>query len=368
MIDVMNKRRQLIEDQNGLVAIVVTVILMIVISLITLGFAQVTRREQRQALDNQLATQAFYAAESGVNLAKYKLSQGYEGPKETCGPDATFTPPDYNVSADGSVKITCLLINSELRYQEYQNVGSGSRVGLLKDQTGNNFTEIFIAWENSDQNALSGCTSNLGVFPTLNAGDPWNCSEPLLRVDLVPVNGSLTQDNLAQNQFTAYLYPTTNPANGPSSKPTTVNYVESIGYGSGRVPGIFCTTDKSIHPRYCVARISIASLPPPAPPAPASSQYALRLSTRYGEANVTVYANTSIGPSTLIDGQVEIDSTARAIDIVKRVKTNVSLTGQPTGTNDGPLTVTGVGLCKRYFVFQDGATSEGPANAGCEIN
>ncbi|HSX32249.1 MAG TPA: pilus assembly PilX N-terminal domain-containing protein, partial [Candidatus Saccharimonadales bacterium] len=55
--------------ESGMVAIMVTIILMIVISLIVLGFAQIARRNQRQSLDRQLSTQAFYAAETGVNDA-----------------------------------------------------------------------------------------------------------------------------------------------------------------------------------------------------------------------------------------------------------------------------------------------------------
>ena len=43
---------------------------MIVMSLIVLGFAQISRRNQRESLDRQLSTQAFYAAESGVNDAR----------------------------------------------------------------------------------------------------------------------------------------------------------------------------------------------------------------------------------------------------------------------------------------------------------
>ena len=52
-----------------MVAILVTMNLMIVISLIVLGFAQISRRNQRQSLDRQLSTQAFYAAETAVNDA-----------------------------------------------------------------------------------------------------------------------------------------------------------------------------------------------------------------------------------------------------------------------------------------------------------
>jgi len=47
---------KLSKNQTGLVSIMVTIIMMLVISLIVLGFATVTRRNTREALDRQLST------------------------------------------------------------------------------------------------------------------------------------------------------------------------------------------------------------------------------------------------------------------------------------------------------------------------
>ncbi len=51
--------KTLSSDERGLAAVVVTVFVMIILSLVVLAFSQVARREQRQALDRQLSTQAF---------------------------------------------------------------------------------------------------------------------------------------------------------------------------------------------------------------------------------------------------------------------------------------------------------------------
>jgi Tfp pilus assembly protein PilX len=59
--------RQSTSRQAGMVSIMVTMILMVVLSLIVIGFAQIARRNSRQSLDRQLSTSAFYAAEAGVN-------------------------------------------------------------------------------------------------------------------------------------------------------------------------------------------------------------------------------------------------------------------------------------------------------------
>ena len=61
--------------------------MIVIISLIVLGFAQLARRNQRQTLDSQLSTQTYYAAESGVNAALriVRSPHTYEpGDKTTC--------------------------------------------------------------------------------------------------------------------------------------------------------------------------------------------------------------------------------------------------------------------------------------------
>ena len=61
-------------NEEGFASIVIALILIIVLSLLTIGFAQLARREQQTALSKQLANQAQYAAESGINDAYYDLS------------------------------------------------------------------------------------------------------------------------------------------------------------------------------------------------------------------------------------------------------------------------------------------------------
>ena len=84
------KQRQA-KDERGMVAIMIAMFLMIILSLITLGFLRLMQREQRQALDNSLSTQAYYAAESGINDAVKAARANPAYAKGTCGPDATLT-------------------------------------------------------------------------------------------------------------------------------------------------------------------------------------------------------------------------------------------------------------------------------------
>ena len=72
--------------EQGFVAIIVAALIMIILSLITIGFTRIMQREQRQSLDRQLSRQALYAAESGINDVYSSLKNNPNLPeqKTTC--------------------------------------------------------------------------------------------------------------------------------------------------------------------------------------------------------------------------------------------------------------------------------------------
>src|ERR1700761_8288581 len=87
-------------DEQGMVSILVTMIMVIVISLIVIGFAEVSRRNQREALDNQLSTQAYYAAESGVNAAVQYFSDHPSNTALTTSGDCKYFIDNYLTPQD----------------------------------------------------------------------------------------------------------------------------------------------------------------------------------------------------------------------------------------------------------------------------
>src|SRR4051812_1988899 len=108
-----NSQPDLHTDARGVVSIIVTILIMLVLSLIILGFAQLVRREQRQSLDRQLSTQAFYAAETGVNDAIKALNNSVlTGKKSDCDPDGLGLGANVNkLDASGTVSYVCVLVN-----------------------------------------------------------------------------------------------------------------------------------------------------------------------------------------------------------------------------------------------------------------
>ena len=106
-----------LNNQNGFAALVVALIIIIVLSLITVGFAQLMRNDQAAALSKQLSSQAYYAAESGVNDAYEAYINGFNVPKTNCNSTVSGQGSQYlnnlNVNTTTNTGVTCLLMNPD---------------------------------------------------------------------------------------------------------------------------------------------------------------------------------------------------------------------------------------------------------------
>jgi Tfp pilus assembly protein PilX len=79
------RKRINIDNESGFASLVVASVLIVVLSLMTVGFAQLMRSNQTSALNKQLSDQAYYAAESGINDAAQAYNAGYSLSKTACG-------------------------------------------------------------------------------------------------------------------------------------------------------------------------------------------------------------------------------------------------------------------------------------------
>jgi len=356
MVMARNENQEQSSDQRGMAAIMVTVILMIVISIIVLGFAQVVRREQQNALDNQLSTQAYYAAESGVNLAQEKIKTklntgGALIDKTTCGASPSG-PTGYNISSADLVvgqeaEITCLLVSRKLSTLEYQKVDMHSVPMYVKSEAGN-INRLYISWQaSSGSTTTAGCSSGA----TTSFSDSWSCPQPLLRLDLVEPGAATNPTAAGNNQYTAFLYPTTSGNNA-----ITAGGASAINSSKDNVIAAKCETTTGVdHPRICTATITGL----------AAQAYAARVMSVYGESDVTVFASDVGGTRrALVEGQVLIDATAKASDVLKRIQARMSLT---TGVPDFAITAGGGGICKRYQTIGGNTTVASGSPAFCSI-
>ncbi len=335
------------KDQSGLVSIMVASVLMVIMALITLGFTRLVSNEQRQSIDDQLSKQAFYAAESGINLVSENVD--FEDMENQSKDDCNVNDPLYDVNngvvVDGNVEaedveITCILIDptpTDIRFDNDSIVSDKSRV--IPISTNATASNITFSWGDSNpaHSDPGPCSTNFltndSTLP-LNPAEQWN-RKAILKLDLIriPTTGTFSRDDLINtNQFSAIML----PCNGGAG---TVVFDDAVQpSGKGRVVHAACTTA----PEYeCSVTISGVN---------SSNMYA-RFNSIYGAVNVRVTATgASAEPLYFSDVQAIVDSTGRSKDVFRRLQARVPLYDSFQYPNAALQTLEDV--CKLYTVLQ----------------
>ncbi len=311
-------------NQTGLVSIVVTMVMMIVISLIVLSFASLSRREQRQSLDRQLATQALYAAESGINdtfkaitSPNATVQAGLAAGAYASNCQSFVNDAGLNQTLDTSTNTSysCVQVNINPGDLQYKDVDTNSRVVSLQLTSGT-IPELTIYWDGS--NGQEDCTRAVGAVNTFPVSASWGCDMGLLRLDIIAVNadGSLPNADgrtyLTDNTATFFLSPVSGGTN-------TTAYPNSVGFlKQGTIVPGNCSPNNS--PRACSVKITGMN----------GSRYYVRLKSLYRNSDVTISPTGGASGTTLqfANAQAVIDVTGKAQDVLKRLQVRVPL--QPT--------------------------------------
>lgn len=321
-------------NQDGLAAIIVATVIMIILSLITLGFARLMRREQRQALDRSLSSQAFYAAESAVNDAVRRIqdeANPYTEDKNGCTQDAsTFTG-----TVDGSLgsSYTCLLIDqspSTLEYTQGSISTNASKIVPIRADPPNRGSpsaplgRISIAWEDPSLNTTA---AGLNTTPTFGCPSPvvlpaftnWNTKTPgMIRLDIIPAD-ALDRASLQTQTASLYLYPADNGCASASSSIVFNNY---IGDNKGQIVKVKCSATDNTRPRDCELAIDMDALHQ-------NRLYYVRVRSIYHNSDMTVRIYDTDTPAKQLPirgAQVQIDATGKVNDVLRRVQVRVPVT------------------------------------------
>lgn len=350
------------KSQEGVVSLLVTMVLMIVVSLIALGFAQIARRNQGQELDQQLSTQAFYAAESGVNDAAQIISTalasstpptGSELDRTSCsaaGYDSMYLPLNTtnSLSSTSNVAYTCILVNGEPG--EIQTaVDTVSKI--IPINTTSNIGSIKLSW--STQGTSTTPTSSCPTTAKLPKASTYtNCGIGVLRVDLLPVDSAAfagaTPSTLAKETLTFFAVPTPQGNGGTVS---TVNYAG---------PTSSTSNTNNIIPAKCVNTAPDCTVTIAIPAAYQTHEaYEMRVSSEYEGSNLSLSAASPSNTNLPISGaQVLIDATGRAQNVVRRIQVYVPIGMQSNQLSDYAIQSTD-SICKRFIVMQGSNPSNG---------
>lgn len=298
------------KKEDGFASIIIALILIIVLSLLTVGFAQLARREQQTALDKQLSNQAFYAAESGVNSAYQEIKigppNGISSTTTGVNQGSCLLPtafPDHGViSSTNAITYPCVIVNlTPPTLSKTMNAGeSWSTIfttSSAADGTADNLSGLTVSWSSFDGDNTTAPTFTSGN--SLETQAAWTAAKQpaVLQVTLtaIPDPNNVTRTSLMNDSYTYYLY----PGSGCSG---------AAGQGQFLCSGAAAATA----PFFNV----------PLPVNIASSTFLVHIVDYYDQSTIQLGSAVDSANKTLdFDGsQAIIDSTGKAQDVLRRIQ------------------------------------------------
>lgn len=325
------------KDQQGIVSLIVTVILMMVISLIVISFARSSRREQRDSFDRQLSTNAFYAAESGINAARNAiaanpslLDNSYTSACTGGGSfasAASMAVPSAPIGSTGSnATYTCIFVQPTVGDIQHDSSSGEPYAFKLQKSGGGSLGVLQFYWDAGGGGSYGGCP-DAGKNPL---SWPGNCASGVLRLELTDLT----------NNWVYFIYP---------DKGGGVGAWSTIPYGTttGSVMTTRCTGGAT--PKECMFKLDLNAITTPL--------YA-RVSGLYKPYNLTV--KPAAPGVEFVGAQVAVDATGKAGDVLRRIQIryNANQFGGPAFAVQS-----GSSMCKRFTV--DGVSVEDHANPLC---
>ena len=382
-----SKHALLTIDQSGFAPIVVSIVIITVLSLIVLGFSQLVRSNQYNALNKQLNNAAYYAALSGVNDAVAAIHNGFDQVKSSCNSNVSqkyssfFSDP--NLNNNKSVKYTCLLINPEPSNLLYSNIDTNATTAFIA--TGVNGSSgqlvdpkyITISWQPSESSGLKApfyftdanfrcINQNYCLPPASNWHDSaGHALVGALRVSITPLNStgngqSLDIPNSANNTLNALLYPVT-------KNPSTINSIvldsTTTGINSGLIYPIGCSNN--LNGLYaCTVKIKDQYR---------TSSFIISLRSVYAPSEVNIlFEDNNQSSLNIKNAQTLIDSTGSDNGVLRRIQVRVSdrnNNGIPSYSIESRANV-----CKTYYVYPTNQSTKNQGQfstnnaANCPIN
>jgi len=344
-----------IRNEQGIIAIFTALILTVVLSIIVLGFASVAKTEDRDALNRQLNTEAYYSAESGFNDAYSQVTYYSDlgqinniRSQNTCTVTGNkYISPGSNVlDPTSNNEYTCLLVNPTP--DNVSGDSSNNTSSIFHMNTSGQVAYLIFKYANADGSSYNSSCSSVpegstpGTFPQ-NSTWPPNCP-PVLELTIADITdataaGTFGEMSLALHTKTIYLYP------GVTSS--------SMSFTSLKNGGVYSTTCTATT---CQFTITYGSNGPTEQIAKINYIYGSNTTSYNFYANA--YCSCSNPGATLafVGDQVQIDSTGRAQTELRRMQVVVSLApGDATILQPPSYAVqTDKSVCKRLVLGNNG--------------
>lgn len=301
-------------DEQGFASITIALVLVLVLSLITVGFAQLARREQQSALNKQLASQAQYAAESGINdvIKKIQTTPAFVSSPNTCippaditGPTTPPTPPGNVIDSGRDVSYTCALadLNPDSLSKDL-GADSSWHTSFSTDQP---ISNLDINWKSKSGGTITPQTIPFGDFTPSTS---WGTHPAVLQVNITPLNGALSRDEMVRRSFTVYLYPSSGGLNTVAYQSYTVS---GAAANQGKIVSGNCNGGE------CSAKITGLD--------GGIGPYLLHIVDYYDPSTILIKGTPVVGttPIKFLNAQAKIDVTGKARNVLKRLQVRLPL-------------------------------------------
>lgn len=318
----MNKHK--LHNESGLVSIVVAMLIALLVAIITISFVKLTNREARQTLDRQLSSAAFYAAESGVNDTVAAIISGRAGSLTTGGAcNSRVSTLDPKLNSNDFLQYTCVGLTKDLPEVEFggDSISTNGKSITLKT-LGANAAKIRIEWENGTKTNFRPTAEQLvGV-------NSWSNAPDMLRTVIFGSNPART----------FFLYPSAGSGYGtypyPASEKTDGAIVPgNCEVGNASKGGYYCGVDiTGSFPTMAGMKIGMNGI------------YYTKASGKGTSLRIRAY-DASGKQLIFTDVQWQIDVTAKANDVLKRIAVRVPINNTEVFKNNFVVQTTDT-LCK----------------------
>lgn len=345
--------------QKGFVALFSVMVIMAILGLLTIGFSSITRQAQKRTLDDHLSSQAFYAAESGINMAIGKLEANPDlGPKQSCGPDSL---DNYTIDSVNNIAVSCMLIDNTVTNISNGSVTNKPVIDYFEAVSSTEIIEginkVTVQWD-----SVQGISDPVNNFlaSSLTTEDAWGRGVGMLKVELIPAD-IYDRAGIINNSYSFYLYPTTH------SSGMINEHVDPGPNGAGEVIPVLCAGTIFETDQY---RCSIDITPASAN----GTKFYVKQTSYYNEVSTSLsFVGRNSGSSsiatTLRDSQAIIDVTGRANDVYRRIQVRVPLSRDTVSESQinvqesvvNPYAIySGDRICKRYSLGSTATDQCGP--------
>ena len=394
MFKAMRKKDKLISNdsnEKGFASLVISLVLILILALLTVGFAQLARREQQNALNKQLAIQANYAAESGINDAiqdiNNQLITANSTPTSIKADSVNCMRPNLAIPASTNkrkidpttdVSFNCLLVDLKPPKLQYTNVTLAGKSQTFSnvDSNGNSSSlgSLTISWKGfSRTKAPSSCTSSpSSPSNCFQRFDQWNDGATsltyypaVLQVSLTPLGSGVTanadtvtvdRQQLLNNSFTVFAYPSNDGAG-------TVNFDLTQ---KGQIKNATCGL--SIGQYLC--SLAINNITCGSSACPPYEWYLIHILPYYDRSTqIQLSARSTAGATLNFKGQAVIDVTGRAKNTLKRLRVHVPMvcstncTVSPSSPVLPNFAIEGQDICKQFSTYPGSTTPQPVPNA-----